>query len=155
VTPAVELLRKLGVPHHLHRFEAARASPSYGEAAAAALGVAKERVLKTLIAELAGGELVAALVPVDRSLDLALLARAAGAKSARMATPAAAERATGYVTGGISPFGQRRRLRVFVDRTANLHRTVFVSGGRRGLELEVAPPDLVRMVGATIARLTA
>ena len=109
-----------------------------------------ERVFKTLLAE-AGGRLVVGIVPVTGQLDLKALARAVGAPKAVMADPAAAERSTGYVVGGISPVGQRKALPTVLDATALDHPTVFVSGGRRGLDLELAPADLVRVTGATTA----
>jgi Cys-tRNA(Pro)/Cys-tRNA(Cys) deacylase len=126
---------------------------TYGEAVAAALGADASTVFKTLVAQLDGGELVVAIVPVTGTLDLRRLAAAAGVKSAAMAQPSVAERATGYVTGGISPFGQRKKLRTFVDSTAELHDAVFVSAGRRGIQVKVAPPDLLRATGATVVQL--
>ena len=118
--------------------------------AAEALGVPPERVFKTLLAE-AGGVLVVGIVPVTGQLDLKALARAVGASKAAMADPAAAERSTGYVVGGISPVGQKRALSTVLDDSALRHETVFVSGGRRGLDLELTPADLVRATGAATA----
>ncbi|HJY97766.1 MAG TPA: YbaK/EbsC family protein, partial [Streptosporangiaceae bacterium] len=112
-----------------------------------------DRVFKTLIAEV-DGTLVAGVVPVDGQLDLKALAAAAGGKKAAMAQVTAAERATGYVAGGISPVGQRKRLPVVVDASAMAFGTVFCSGGRRGLEIELAPADLVRAANATVARIS-
>jgi Cys-tRNA(Pro)/Cys-tRNA(Cys) deacylase len=126
---------------------------TYGEAVADALGVAPARVFKTLVARLDTMELVVAVVPVTGSLNLRALATAANAKSAAMAPPEVAERATGYVTGGISPFGQRKRLRTFVDTSAQEHSAVLVSAGRRGLQVELAPGDLLRQSGASLANL--
>ena len=123
---------------------------SYGEEAAAALGVDPRRVFKTLVADV-DGALTVAVVPVDASLDLKALAAAVGGKRATMAEPAAAERATGYVVGGISPLGQRRRLRTVVDASALDFATVLVSAGRRGVDVELAPADLVRLTGAGTA----
>jgi Cys-tRNA(Pro)/Cys-tRNA(Cys) deacylase len=123
---------------------------SYGLEAAQALGVDPGQVFKTLLADVDGG-LVVAVVPVDRSLDLKALASAAGGKRAVLAEPAAAERATGYVVGGISPLGQRRRLPTVVDESALSWPTVLVSAGRRGLDVELAPGDLVRVTGAVTA----
>jgi Cys-tRNA(Pro)/Cys-tRNA(Cys) deacylase len=156
VTPAIRALEQRKVRHLVRRYllPAVAQERSYGEAVAAAIGVAPERVFKTLVAELAGGELVVAIVPVAASLDLRALANAAQAKSAAMAAPAVAERATGYVTGGISPFGQRRRLRTFVDESASAHETLLVSGGRRGLQIELAPADLVAATSATVVLLS-
>ena len=125
-------------------------SGSYGAEAAQALGVPLGRVFKTLVADV-DGTLTVGVVPVAAQLDLKALAAAVGGKKAAMADPAAAERATGYVTGGISPLGQRRRLRVVIDATALEFPTVYCSGGRRGLEIELAAGDLVRAANATVA----
>ena len=110
-------------------------------------------MFKTLLAELDGRELVVAIVPVDAMLNLKALAKAAGGKRAQMADPAAAERSTGYVRGGISPFGQRKRLRTFVDESVSALETVHVSGGRRGLEIAIAPVDLLRAASAKTAAI--
>jgi Cys-tRNA(Pro)/Cys-tRNA(Cys) deacylase len=149
-TPATVALVKTGVAHVVHPYEHDPAAPSYGEEAAAALGVSPSRVFKTLLAEV-DGTLVVAVVPVSGSLDLKALASAAGGKRAVMADPATAERVTGYVVGGISPLGQRRSLPTVVDATALDHPTVFVSGGRRGLDVELAASDLIALTKATTA----
>jgi Cys-tRNA(Pro)/Cys-tRNA(Cys) deacylase len=142
------------VPHTVHTYEV-EPGASYGEAAAAALGIEPERMLKTLLAEVAfsdgGSRLACAVVPASGSLDLKALAMAVGGKRAVMAEPAAAERSTGYVVGGISPLGQRSRLPTVVDETAELFDTVFVSAGRRGLSVELAPAELVRLTAAVVA----
>jgi Cys-tRNA(Pro)/Cys-tRNA(Cys) deacylase len=154
VTPAIKELERLGIAHTVHRYEAAEGDErTYGEAVAAALGAAPESVFKTLVVELAGGELVVAIVPVTGTLDLRGLAAAVGAKSASMAKPAAAEKATGYFTGGISPFGQRKRLRTFVDEAIEPQDAIFVSAGRRGLQIRIAPADLIRGTNAAVAPL--
>lgn len=126
---------------------------SYGREAADALGVAPGSVFKTLLTDVAGLGLAVAVVPVDAKLDLKALARALGAKTAALADPAAAERATGYVRGGISPLGQRRRLPTVIDRDAIDLDTMHVSGGRRGLELALAPSDLATLTNATVAAI--
>ena len=151
-TPATALLAKAGVPFRLHPYEHDPRAEAYGEEAAAALGVAESRIFKTLIASVEG-KLVCAVVPVAGRLDLKALAAAVGAKRAEMADPAAAARATGYVVGGISPLGQKSRLRVVVDASAQEFETVFVSAGRRGLQVELAPDDLVRLASATLAAI--
>ena len=143
------LLAREGVAHVVHAYEVAGGG-SYGEAAAAALGVEPDRMLKTLLADL-DGALVCAVVPVSGALDLKALAAALGGRKAVMAEPARAERSSGYVVGGISPLGQKARLRTVVDETAELSDTVFVSAGRRGLSVELAPADLVRLTGAVVA----
>jgi Cys-tRNA(Pro)/Cys-tRNA(Cys) deacylase len=154
LTPAITTLQRLGVAHAVRRYEVAESDDlTYGEAVAAALDVEPERVFKTLVAQLDGKELVVAVVPVTRSLDLRALASAANAKTAAMAPPEAAERSTGYVTGGISPFGQRKRLRTFVDASVRRHAAVFVSGGRRGIQLELSPADLLAHTAAAEAAL--
>lgn len=150
-TPAVSAARAAGVRFELHSYRHDPRASSYGEEAAAALGVPAKRVFKTLVAACDG--LVIAVVPVHRAVDLRALAAARGGKRAALAEPAEAERATGYVLGGISPLGQRRRLPTLVDDSALAFETVFVSAGRRGLEIELAPADLVALTAATTVPL--
>jgi Cys-tRNA(Pro)/Cys-tRNA(Cys) deacylase len=149
-TPATLLLAKRKVPHTLHTYEHDPRHPSYGTEASEALGLPPARVFKTLVAEV-DGMLTVGLVPVVTQLDLKALAAAVGGKRAKLADVSAAERATGYVAGGISPLGQRKRLPVVVDESATAFPTVFCSGGRRGLEIEMAPDDLVRLASAVVA----
>ena len=149
-TPATALLAKQRIAHTVHTYDHDPRHTSYGLEASDALGVTPERVFKTLVAEV-DGALTVGVVPVGGQLDLKALAAAAGGKKAVMAEVAAAERATGYVAGGISPLGQRKRLPVVVDASAMEFPTVFCSGGRRGLEIELAPADLVRAAGAAVA----
>jgi Cys-tRNA(Pro)/Cys-tRNA(Cys) deacylase len=151
-TPATATLARAGVAYTAHVYEMdelPRDKATYGEAVAQALEVAPERLFKTLVAEV-DGAFVLGIVPVSKTLDLRRLAAAAGGKRARLAEAADAERVTGYVTGGISPFGQKRRLPAFVDGTAAAHPTVFASGGRRGLQVELAPGDLLALLGAEV-----
>ncbi len=148
-TPATALLVKHGVTHQVHSYDHG-AGQAYGPEAAERLGLEPERVFKTLVAEV-DGALTVGVVPVSATLDLKALAGAVGGKRARMADVTAAERATGYVAGGISPLGQRKRLTTVIDVSARQWETVFCSGGRRGLEIELTPTDLVRMCGATVA----
>ncbi|WP_031089933.1 Cys-tRNA(Pro) deacylase [Streptomyces sp. NRRL WC-3549] len=153
-TPATVALTASGTAFTVHSYDHDPSSPSYGEEAAEALGVSPDRVFKTLVADV-DGELVVAVVPVAGSLDLKALAAAVGGKRAAMADPASAERTTGYVRGGISPLGQRRRLRTVLDASAQEHATICVSAGRRGLEVELSPTaltDLTRAVSAPIGR---
>jgi Cys-tRNA(Pro)/Cys-tRNA(Cys) deacylase len=150
-TPATALLTKQKVTHQVHTYDHG-AGQAYGPEAAERLGLAPERVFKTLVAEV-DGTLTVGVVPVSTTLDLKALAGAVGGKRARMADVTAAERATGYVAGGISPLGQRKRLQTVIDASAEGWEMVFCSGGRRGLELELAPSDLVRLCGATVARI--
>lgn len=149
-TPATVALAKANVPFTTHSYEHDPAGGSFGTEAAEAMGVAPERVFKTLLAEV-DGKLTVAVVPVSGSLDLKALAAAVGGKKAAMADPAAAERSTGYVLGGISPLGQRQQLRTVVDESALGFETLFCSGGRRGFEIELAPADLVRLTAAVTA----
>ena len=149
-TPATLALDRAGVRYSVHAYEHDPAASSYGLKAAERLGLDPASVLKTLLAEV-DGRLVVAVVPVSGQLDLKALATAVGGKRAAMADPAAAERATGYVVGGISPLGQRRRLPVVVDESALQRETVYVSAGRRGVDLGLAPADLVRLLDAATA----
>jgi Cys-tRNA(Pro)/Cys-tRNA(Cys) deacylase len=151
-TPATELLASLGIGHTVHRYTHDPRHPSYGAEASEMLGVPPERVLKTLIANV-DGQLTVGVVPVSGSLDLKALATAVGGKKAAMADAGQAEKASGYVTGGIAPVGLRRRLPVVVDQSALSHATVFCSAGQRGLEIELAPADLVTAAGASTASI--
>ena len=153
MTPAILVARKAGVAHQVLEYTHDPAAASYGLEAADALGLDPSTVFKTLVADAEGVGLVCALVPVTGSLDLKALADAVGARKARMADVAAAERATGYVVGGISPLGQRKPLKTVVDASALAHDLVYVSAGRRGVELALAPMDLVRMTKAKTAEI--
>ncbi|MBX7548806.1 Cys-tRNA(Pro) deacylase [Streptomyces sp. NPDC004232] len=149
-TPATVALTSAGVDFTVHAYDHDPAHPSYGEEAAEAMGVSPDRVFKTLVADV-DGALTVAVVPVSGSLDLKALAAAVGGKRAAMADPALAERTTGYVRGGISPLGQRKRLRTVLDDSAAAHATICVSAGRRGLEVELAPGDLAKLTDAVLA----
>jgi len=158
-TRALDLVIRAGVAHTVHEYELPESHgrgrgvrPRYGAVAAAVLGVEPARVFKTLVAAV-DDRLVLAVVPVDRDLDLKALARACARQRAILAEPAVAERATGYVIGGISPLGSRRQLPVVIDETALDHATIHVSAGQRGLQLELAPADLVRLCSARSAAL--
>ena len=153
MTPAVEALRRAGVAHRVIELETTAAAGNYGEAATKALGVCPKSVFKTLVARIDSKELVVALVPVDTELDTKALATLIGAKRVELAPPRDAERSTGYVVGGISPFGQRKVLRTFADASLMTHPTVFVSAGRRGLELALAPGDLVALCDARVGAI--
>lgn len=153
-TPATALLRRAGVPFSLHEYHHDPRAPEFGTEAAAALGVAPEQVFKTLIAA-AGHELACGVVPVSGHLDLKALAAAVGAKRTELADPAVAARATGYVVGGISPLGQKSRIPIVIDSSATGFASVYVSAGRRGLQLQLAPEDLVRLTGARLAAIAA
>lgn len=146
-TPATTAARKAGIEHRVHEYDHDPDAASYGLEAAEALGQDPARVFKTLVADL-DGTLTVCIVPVTGELDLRSLG-----KRARMADTAKAERTTGYVAGGISPLGQRRALPTLVDESALEYETVYVSAGRRGLEIELAPGDLVALTRATVRRL--
>jgi Cys-tRNA(Pro)/Cys-tRNA(Cys) deacylase len=149
-TPATALLTREKVAHTLHPYAHDPRADEFGTEAADALAVAPQRLFKTLIASV-DQRLVCAVVPVAGRLDLKALAAAVGGKRAAMAEPAAAQRATGYVLGGISPLAQKSRLAVVVDSSADQYPTVFVSAGKRGLQVELAPADLVRLTSADLA----
>ena len=153
-TPATAVLVKQQIAHTLHTYDHDPKHESYGLEAAEALGVEPARVFKTLVADV-DGKLTIGVVPVTSQLDLKALAAAAGGKRAKMAEAAAAQRATGYVLGGISPLGQRSRLPLVIDASAEGFGTIFCSGGRRGLEMELAPADLVRLTNAKVAPIAA
>ncbi|HEY6594243.1 MAG TPA: Cys-tRNA(Pro) deacylase [Asanoa sp.] len=154
-TRATATLTKQKVAFSLHPYDVDPHQPAYGVAVAAALGVDPARVFKTLVATVDGRGLAVGVVPVAASLDLKAFAAALGGKKAAMAEPAAAERATGYVTGGISPFGQRSRLPIVVDESAIALSTMYVSAGRRGLQVEVSAADLARLTSAVVAGIAA
>ena len=153
-TAATIALERAKIPFTLHEYARDPRHGSYGLEASEALGIPPERVFKTLVAAV-DGALAVGVLPVHRQLDLKALAAAVGGKKAAMAEAAAAERATGYVAGGISPIGQKRRLPVVVDSSALALGTMFCSAGRRGLEVEIAPGDLIKATGAKIAAIAA
>ncbi|MDH4580624.1 Cys-tRNA(Pro) deacylase [Pseudomonas sp. BN415] len=142
MTPAIDLLKKAKAEHKVHSYQHDPKAPSYGLEAAEKLNLDPARVFKTLLAATEKGELLVAVVPVVGSLDLKALAHAAGVKKAEMADPNLAQRTTGYLVGGISPLGQKKRLRTFIDSTARNFSTVHVSAGRRGLEVELSADTL-------------
>ena len=151
MTPALDLLKKARAEHRVHSYEHDPKSASYGLEAAEKLGLDPQQVFKTLLASSEKGELLVAVVPVVGTLDLKALAHAAGVKKCEMADPAAAQRATGYLVGGISPLGQKKRLRTFIDDSAQNFATIHVSAGRRGLEVELAATVLAEHTQGTFA----
>ena len=153
MTPATKLLDKAKVAYQLHRYTHDRQAESYGTEAADKLGLEHGRVFKTLLAATETGELLVAVVPVYDKLNLKALATAAGAKKTAMADPAAAQRSTGYLVGGISPLGQKKRLRTFIDASAANWPSMYISGGRRGLEIELAAADLQQQTSALLCEL--
>lgn len=149
-TPATLALDALGISYRRHTYAHESSSHGYGEAAAAALGVPPDRIFKTLVVDTGDG-LAVAVVPVAGQLDLKATATALGVKTVRMAQPAEAARSSGYVVGGISPVGQRRRLATVVDSSAATHATIYVSGGRRGFQVELPPDSLLTATGGSYA----
>jgi Cys-tRNA(Pro)/Cys-tRNA(Cys) deacylase len=157
-TPAMVALQRAGVAFTAHEFVNDPTERSYGLAAAKAIGVDPDRVFKTLLADVSmptGVVQVVGIVPVSAQLSLKELSAAVGGKRAEMCAPANAERITGYVVGGISPFGQKKQLRTAIDETCQLSDTIFVSGGRRGLDIELAPADLIAVLAAVVASIAA
>jgi Cys-tRNA(Pro)/Cys-tRNA(Cys) deacylase len=153
-TPATALLTRSKIAFTLHPYEHDPRAQAYGEEAAAALGIDAARIFKTLIATV-DGKLACAVVPVAARLDLKAFAAALGGKRAELADPAAAARATGYVVGGISPIGQKSRLPVVLDASAEQFETVYVSAGKRGLQVQLRPADLALAAGALVAAIAA
>ncbi|MFF3702096.1 MULTISPECIES: Cys-tRNA(Pro) deacylase [Pseudomonas] len=153
MTPALDLLKKARAEHRIHSYEHDPKAVSYGLEAAEKLNLEPARVFKTLLASTEKGELLVAVVPVVGSLDLKALAHAAGAKKCEMADPMAAQRSTGYLVGGISPLGQKKRLRTFIDASAQQFETIHVSAGRRGLEVELAAAVLAEHTRGSFAAI--
>lgn len=154
-TRAIDAVERAAVPYVLHEYEHSAHARSFGEETVARLGVEASRAFKTLMVRCDTGEFVVAVVPVSHHLSLKKIAAAAGARSAQMAEPAVAQRRTGYVVGGISPLGQTTRHRVFIDASALDEETILVSGGKRGLSLELAGGDLVELTGGEVVDLCA
>jgi Cys-tRNA(Pro)/Cys-tRNA(Cys) deacylase len=153
MTPAITALKKARIPFTVHEYEHDVNTRAFGLEAAQKLNLDPQRVFKTLIVELDSGALAVAIVPVAAMLNMKLMARAVGAKKAVLAERSAAERSSGYIMGGISPLGQKKRLKTVVDESALQFDSVFVSGGRRGLDLELAPQALVSLCAATTAAM--
>ncbi|MCG8610390.1 MAG: Cys-tRNA(Pro) deacylase [Pseudomonadales bacterium] len=148
MTPAITLLKKQKITCTIHEYQHDPQTPSYGLEAAEKLGIEPDRFFKTLIATLNTGDLVVAILPVTSQLNLKALAKLAGAKKAEMADTQKAQSTTGYLVGGISPIGQKRRLATYLDRSAEQSSTIFVSAGKRGLEVELSPSDLINVTQA-------
>ena len=153
MTPAINLAKKLKITHTVHEYPHDPDSDSYGLEAAEKLEVAPERVFKTLIVRMDTGELVVAVIPVASMLSMKHIAKAVGAKKAEMAAKSDAERSSGYVLGGISPMGQRKKLKTIIHTTAQAFPTVYVSAGRRGLEIELSPEDMRKAVNGKYAEV--
>ena len=154
MTPAIHLLRKHSINHKVHEYSHDPAAESYGLEAASKLCIDQARVFKTLVVSLDGKSLAVGVVPVSAMLSMKLMAKAAGAKRAEMASPAEVERATEHITGGVSPLGQKKRLKTVIDESAQGFDTIFVSAGRRGLEIELSPEDLRNLVNGGFAAIS-
>lgn len=154
MTPAINLAKKAKIPHQIHEYAHEASSESYGLEASEKLGVPDNRVFKTLVVSLDNQMLAVGVIPVASMLSMKLIAKAVGAKKAKMADQADVERSTGYVLGGVSPLGQKKRLKTIVDASAKNHDTIYVSAGRRGLEIELSPDDLVKLVNGRFAAIS-
>jgi len=153
MTPAINAAKKKKIAYKVHQYSHDPAHDSYGREAAEKLGIAEERVYKTLVVELDRGSLAVAVIPVSSMLGMKLMAKAVGAKKAAMADKELVERTTGYVLGGVSPLGQKKRLVTVIDSSAKDFATIFVSAGRRGLEIELSPGDLAALTAAAFAEI--
>ncbi|MEQ5836041.1 Cys-tRNA(Pro) deacylase [Marinobacter sp. NFXS9] len=151
MTPAIDQARKAGIAFEIQEYDHDPNAESYGEEAVVKLGLSPDQVFKTLVVKLDSGALAVGVVPVTGKLNLKQMAKAAGAKKATMAEARDVERVTGYVLGGVSPLGQKKRLKTVVDASAESLQTVHVSAGRRGLEIALAPADLVALTGGAFA----
>jgi Cys-tRNA(Pro)/Cys-tRNA(Cys) deacylase len=154
MTPAVRLLESSGIDFTIHEYDRAGSLSDFGREAAEALGLPFDQVFKTLVVDV-DDDLAVAVIPVSCQLSMKLVASALGVKRVTMADPHEAERSSGYVVGGISPVGQRRVLPTVIDETAELFERIYVSGGRRGMDIALAPADLVAVLDATVAPITA
>ncbi|MEX0603320.1 MAG: Cys-tRNA(Pro) deacylase [Marinobacter sp.] len=153
MTPAINAATNAGVSHKIHKYEHDSAAESFGLEAAEKLGLEPGRVFKTLVVTVDVGEMLVAVLPVSSTLSMKLAAHAIGGKKAAMADKNSVQRSSGYVLGGVSPLGQKRPLRTVIDSSARQFETVFVSAGRRGLELELTPDDLARLTNGQFAHL--
>ncbi|MDJ0806019.1 MAG: Cys-tRNA(Pro) deacylase [Gammaproteobacteria bacterium] len=150
MTPAVNAANKQGITFNIHEYRHDPANQAYGVEAAEKLGISADQVFKTLVVILDNGHLAVAVIPVSQQLNLKRFAKAIGCKKVQMADKAAVERSTGYILGGVSPLGQKKRLMTLLDRSAKMFETIFVSAGRRGLEIELSPADLISITGGSL-----
>ena len=153
MTPGINTAKKAKIFYKVHEYTHDSSNISYGAEAAEKMGVPEERVFKTLLVSLDGKELAVGVVPVSSKLNMKLIAKATGAKKAEMAVTSDVERSTGYVLGGVSPLGQKRKLKTLIHSLATQHSTIFISAGRRGLEIELKPSDLERLVNGKFAEI--
>ena len=153
MTPAINFAKKRKISHRVHEYDHDATRESYGSEAAEKLGLPEDRVFKTLVVSLDNKELAVGVIPVSSMLSMKRMAKVAGAKKAAMAAKSDVERSTGYVIGGVSPIAQKRRLRTFIDASAEKHATIYVSAGRRGLQIELSPEDLGKLVTGIFAEI--
>ena len=153
MTPAINAAKKNKVIYHVHEYAHNATSNSYGDEAAQKLGISTDRVFKTLVVSIDNTALIVAVLPVSAMLSMKLIAKAYAGKKAAMAVKSDVERSTGYVLGGVSPLGQKKRLKTFLDSSAMHFTTIFVSAGKRGLEIELKPQDLQQLTQADIANI--
>lgn len=153
MTPGINAAKKHKTPHRVHEYSHDAACESYGLEAAEKLGVPEQQVFKTLVVKLDGRTLAVGVLPVSSMLSMKHMAKACGAKKAVMAEPTEVERSTGYILGGVSPLGQKKPLKTIIDSSATQHSTIFVSAGRRGLEIELSPDDLKKIVSGHFSQL--
>jgi len=155
MTPAVNIAKKAKIDYILHSYIHDPASASYGEEASEKLGISSDRVFKTLVAQIDSRELVVAVIPVSSMLSMKQIAKASGGKKGEMAKGVDVERSSGYILGGVSPLGQKKRLRTFIDSSAANFATIYVSAGRRGLEIELSSNDLVKITDGVMVAICA
>ena len=153
MTPGINVAKKNKVSHKIHEYSHDETTESYGLEAAEKLGVIEQRIFKTLVVMLDDKSLVVGIIPVSAMLSMKLIAKAVGAKKANMADKSDVERSTGYVLGGVSPLGQKKALRTIVDASANHYASIYVSAGRRGLEIELSPADLIKLTNGMLTKI--
>jgi Cys-tRNA(Pro)/Cys-tRNA(Cys) deacylase len=153
MTPAINAAKKHKITHKVHEYTHDESSQSYGQEAADKMGVPEERIFKTLVVSLDNKQLAVGNIPVSSLLSMKLIAKALGSKKAVMADKSDVERSTGYVLGGVSPLGQKKRIKTVIDSSAKNHPTIYVSAGRRGLEIELSPQDLIKLTSGTFAEI--
>ncbi|AOW78213.1 aminoacyl-tRNA deacylase [Colwellia sp. PAMC 20917] len=153
MTPGINVAKKNKVSHKIHEYSHDETTESYGLEAAEKLGVIEQRIFKTLVVMLDDKTLAVGIIPVSAMLSMKLIAKAVGAKKANMADKSDVERSTGYVLGGVSPLGQKKALRTIVDASANHYASIYVSAGRRGLEIELSPADLIKLTNGMLAKI--
>ena len=153
MTPAINLLKKSAIKYQVHEYEHDPACSSYGLEAAQKTGASDQQIFKTLVIKLDNNQLAVGIIPVSEKLSMKLMAKACGAKKAVMADSTEVERSTGYVLGGVSPLGQKKRLKTVVNSSAEIYSSIYVSAGRRGLEIELAPADLLMLSNGVFAEI--